>query len=373
MFATVSEILGRPHHVASVLPNLDNFLLREIGQLPARKILESSQISLYSLDFEHRRAVFVETPADVDLSQASFFFRTQFEKAVRVLTISFETLIQLANSLSIEDERLIFIYSVGRCGSTLASQIFAQVPGVISMSEPFALSQLVVARNTKTAPNEELIALLEASIAILCKSPAPTAWAVKGQSFAIELGDWLHKLYPRARNLFLYRQADTWLLSGLRAYVGDVETDAAEHRAREARRRELLGSLVPAIANYDAELPLSHAGMLALMWLTAMERYVQLCDAGAEMLAIRYASWLATPRETADAMLAYCQCMPDDMTAIAEVLNRDSQAGTHLARDAVRQRERAASESDLEQLRWHLRNHAFIHDVDYEAPNTLKI
>jgi hypothetical protein len=93
---------------------------------------------------------------------------------------------------------------------------------------------------------------------------------------------------------------------------------------------------------------------------------------GIEMLAIRYTSWRSAPRKTAEAMLDYCQCRPTDMTAIYETLNRDSQAGTGLSREALEQRERAITERDLEELRWHLRNHAFIHEPDFEVPNTLK-
>jgi hypothetical protein len=372
MVATTFEILDRPHHAPFRRPDIRNFRVREIGQLPVGKILENPHTTLYSLDFENKRAVFVETP-DVDLSLAPFYFDTQFEKAKRILTIPFETMIQLAKSVTIDDNRLIFIYSVGRCGSTLASQIFAKIQGVINISEPYVLSQLVIARNTKAADEDELIALLEATICLLCKTAADTAWAVKGQSFVIELGDWLHKIYPHTKNLFLYRHAEPWLRSGLRAYSGGVEVPDEEHRARENQRRELLGSLVPLIAQYDARQPLSHAGMLSLMWLTAMERYVQYCNMGIEMLAIRYASWLSAPRKTAEAMLDYCQCRPTDMTAIYEALNRDSQAGTRLSREAVGQRERVITELELEELKWHLQRHAFINEADFEVPNTLKL
>jgi hypothetical protein len=373
MIATTFEILGRPHRDPSLHPDIRNFNLREIGQVPVGKILENPHITLYSLDFENSQAVFVETPADVDLSQAAFYFRTQYEKAKRVWTIPFKTLIQVANSVTIDDNRLIFIYSVGRCGSTLASQIFAQIPGVINISEPYVLSQLVIARNMKTANEDELVALLEAAICLLCKTAADTAWVIKGQSFVIELGDWLHKIYPHTRNLFLYRHAETWLVSGLRAYSRGVERTDEESRIREKQRRELLGSLVPAIAQYDAKLPLSHADMLALMWLTAMERYVQYCRMGIEMLAIRYASWLSAPRRTVEAMLDYCQCRPPNITAIYETLNRDSQADTHLSREALEQHKRVITELELEELNRHLQNHAFIHEADYEVPNTLKI
>ncbi len=373
MMATTFEITDRPRNASFRLADIRNFRLREIGQLPVGKILENPHITLYGLDFENKRAVFVETPADVNLSQAPFYFHTQFEKARQVLTIPFETMIQLAKSVTIDDNRLIFIYSVGRCGSTLASQIFAQIPGVTNISEPYVLSQLVIARNTKAANENDLIALLEAAICLLCKTAAETAWVVKGQSFVIELGDWLHKIYPHTKNLFLYRHAETWLRSGLRAYGRGVEVSDGENRARDKQRRELLGPLVPAIAQYDGSRPLPHAGTLSLMWLTAMERYVQYCDMGIEMLAIRYANWLSAPRKTAEAMLDYCRCRPTDMTAIYETLNRDSQAGTHLSREALEQHKRVITELELEELHWHLQNHAFIHEADFEVPNTLKL
>jgi len=373
MIATYFEILDRPRQARFRRADIRNFRLHEIGQLPAEKILGSPHITLYGLDFENSQAMFVETPADVNLSQASFYFFTQCEKATRVLTISFETMLRLAQSVSIDDNHLVFIHSVGRCGSTLASQIFAQIPGVINISEPSALTQLVITRNAKTANNDDLIALLKGTICLLCKTPAETAWVIKGQSFVIELGDWLHKLYPQAKNLFLYRHAETWLQSGLRAYSGGDEGTDEEHWAREKQRRELLGSLVPAIAQYDAKLPLSHAGMLSLMWLTAMERYVQYCNMGIEMLAIRYASWRSAPRKTAEAMLDYCGCRPTDMTAIYETLSSDSQAGTHLSREALERRKRVTTELELEELHRHLQHHAFIHEPDFEVPNTLKI
>ena len=334
--------------------------------------MQNPHITLNSLDFDNSRDVFVETPADVDYSHAPFYFVTQYEEAERVLTISFETLLQLVQSVPVDNKRLVFIHSVGRSGSTLASQIFAQIPGVINMSEPDALTLLVVARNSKAYNEDALIALLDATISLLCKTTAVKAWVIKGRSFCIELGDWLHKLYPQARNLFLYRHAETWLESGLRAFGRNVEMSEEEQRASEKQRREYLGALVPAIAQFDPNRRLPHAGTLSLMWLSAMERYVQYSSMGIEMLAFRFASWRSAPRETAEAMLEYCRCRPADMTAIYETLNRDSQAGTSLSRETLERRNRVLNEQDLEELNWHLKNHAIIHEADFEVANTLK-
>ncbi|NCF69291.1 MAG: hypothetical protein GWP61_25345 [Chloroflexi bacterium] len=49
------------------------------------------------------------------------------------------------------------------------------------------------------------------------------------------------------------------------------------------------------------------------------------------MIAIRYSNWRSHPRETAVAMLGYCNCLPSDLTAVYETLTKDSQAGTSLS------------------------------------------
>jgi len=371
MMATVFDVIERDQSAHVRFAGLNNFRLREQGRLPASDILENPHITLYSLDFERKQAVFVEMPADVDLSQAPFFITAQHETAAQIWTTSFETMLKLSQSIDLDDSRLISIYSVGRCGSTLASQIFAQVPGVINISEPAVLSQLVVARNTAIAPEDDLIALLGASIRLLCKTAAEKAWVIKGQSFVIELGDWLFKLYPQTRNLFLYRHAETWLRSGLRAFGQGAAESEEENRRREKQRREILGPLVPTIAQHDPDQPLPHAGLLSLMWLRAMEQYVALCDMGIEMLAIRYERWHSAPHQTAEAMLDYCQCKPTDITAVYEALNRDSQADSHLSRDTLGQRHRTLTDDELAELNKHLQAHAFIHEANFEVPNMI--
>ncbi len=371
MTATIFEVTGRGERAQVRRAGLHNFELREQGQLPASEILHNPHITLYALDFERQEAIFVETPADVDLSQAPFIVTAQYESAEKVWTIPFATLTQLAQSIELDTSRLIHIYSVGRCGSTLASQLFAQVAGVVNISEPAVLSQLVIARNMQIAPDDDLIALLEAAIHLLCKTPTQTAWVIKGQSFVIELGDWLHHLFPQTKNLFLYRHAESWLRSGLRAFGQPAVASEQEQWQQDRQRRDILGPLVPLIAQFDPNQPLPHAGTLSLMWLRVMERYVAYCQSGMEMLAIRYASWRSDPRQTAEAMLDYCQCRPTDMTAVYAALDRDSQADSRLSRAALGQAKRVLTADELAELNWHLQNHAFIHAADFVVPNTL--
>jgi hypothetical protein len=311
-FEIFSKWRERPFAIAYV----DDFDLREQGRVPASEILSNRNISLYSLDLEEKRAIFVETPPSVDLSAAPFYFVAQFDHAIRVLTISFETMIKLAKSIVIDEERLVFVHSTGRAGYTLASKIFDQVAGVISISEPDALMLMLIARFSNPGNEEELIPLLDAVVRLLCKETAEKAWVIKVRSYVIELADWLDKLYPQAKNLFLYRDAEQYLLSAMRTIMRSEGKTAEAIRESEIRRRADMGILIPLVNSYDPDNHLSTTDILTLMWLSVMQRVVWLHEKGVEMLAIRYASWKSAPLETAVSMLTYCNCVPDDLAGV---------------------------------------------------------
>ena len=103
----------------------------------------AAESTLYCLDFENRQAVFVETPPEYNLSRAPFLYQAQYELASRLVQIPFETLHRLAAEVVIDPTRLILIYSVGRCGSTLVSHAFNALEGVESISEPDVFTQML--------------------------------------------------------------------------------------------------------------------------------------------------------------------------------------------------------------------------------------
>src|SRR5215216_6502252 len=118
MITTSFEITGRKQIIPIEFADIKNFELRESGNIEAEEILKNPQITLFSLDFENAQAVFVETPAKTDLSQAPFYYQVQRENALRVLTVPFEVMVGLAQQITLDDSKLIFIHSMGRSGST---------------------------------------------------------------------------------------------------------------------------------------------------------------------------------------------------------------------------------------------------------------
>jgi len=380
MIATNFEIIKKQRANPVNFVDIKDFELRENGQIDAVEILTNERINLYAFDFKGGQAVFVETASPDELSQAPFYYQAQYENAVRVITLPIPAMIGLAQSITVDDSKFIFIHSMGRSGSTLASQLFAKISGVINMSEPDTLTLLVIARFMRPEQKDMLKMLLDASIRMLCKTPAQTAWVIKGRSWVIELGDWLNELYPHAKNLYLYREAESWIKSYLGTFVpylgasmDEIERTPEEHRQFEIETRGWMKLLTPSIARYDADQHLSLTGLTSLMWLDSMTRYTEFNQAGIAMLAIPYSSWKLDPRRTALSMLEYCGCHPDDLTTIEETLAKDSQAGSAISQDSVKKKTPTAQFFDPAELNRHLQNHPYIHTADFEVPNALKL
>ena len=93
MFATSFEILAKRRAAPFGLVDIKDFELQESGQISADDILSNPHITLYALDFEKGRAVFVETSPEADLSQAPFYYQAQYENALCVITLPFEIMI----------------------------------------------------------------------------------------------------------------------------------------------------------------------------------------------------------------------------------------------------------------------------------------
>src|SRR5205807_9559763 len=117
-----------------------DFRVRDGGRTDPRVVLQQPNLSLYCLDFDHRQALFAETLPECDLSRAPFLYQAQYEAARRLIEVPSDILQCLAAEVAIDPSRLILIYSVGRCGSTLVSRAFSEVVGVDSISEPDVFS-----------------------------------------------------------------------------------------------------------------------------------------------------------------------------------------------------------------------------------------
>jgi hypothetical protein len=373
MPAELLDILARrrPSPIGLVEPT--DFTVSPAGPADPALVLRP-EASLYCLDDRGRRAFFVECDAGVDLAAAPFYYQAQFEHARRLIALPYDDVHRVAATLEDPADRLVLLYSTGRCGSTLLSRAFAHVPGVVSLSEPDALTQLVALRPTDGSRDPQIQSLAAACVRLLCKPGGPgcpgnagSRWVIKFRSMGIELADLLHRAFPGARPMFLYRDAEAVVESSLPSSADapaapDVNTpvgrELAERYVSWARGGPLRQLLRAAAGGFDAAVTRGdfrvfrriaraaiHLGreqptmeeLYAVLWVSVVARYVELLGRGVVPDAFRYVTLVEHPRETLEAVFTHAGLPPAAAAgAAAAVMVRDSQAGSARARERTR-------------------------------------
>jgi hypothetical protein len=288
-----------------------------------------------------------------------------------LIGVPYETLHALAQGISLDDQKVILVYSVGRTGSTLLGAALNAVEGMVGLSEPDVFTQLVALREWNGSNEAEISALVETCIKLLCKpteqTPDPQGWVIKFRSFAIELGDLLNKHFPDTRNIFLYRNAEPWLNSMLRAFG-----DAGEDVGFRSWAQGWLSTLVPPITEHvQAGGPLlTLSSLCSMLWLNVLERFTNLQNSGMPGLAVRYEDMKAAPHETLREIFEYCGLPTASMEAVYQVLEKDSQAGSGVSQEAIGHKESILTESQRADLFRELQAHPTIQSPDYLVPGT---
>lgn len=369
MNANVLEISARKRQNPVGLADPADFEFIEGAAIDPQIVVTDPLISLYCLDHANRRALFVETQPGVDLTQAPFFYQAQYENTVRLIGVPYETLHQLASHISLASSRLILVYSVGRSGSTLLGAALNAIEGIVSLSEPDVFTQLVALRQLYGVNEAEISKLVQSCTKLLCKAteqtPNPTAWVIKFRSFVIELGDLLYPHFPQAKSIFLYRHAEGYMASSMRAFVGTIDTP--EYRTVV---QGWLSTLVPSIAKHVREEGplLSSSSLSAWLWIRTIERYIQLKQEGMPGIAIRYEDLKANPQETIQTIMEYTGLSPDNMAAVYQVFEQDSQAGSAISQENMRQNKFELTDAHKSDLAQALQAHPFIKSPDFVIP-----
>ena len=166
------------------------------------------EISLYHINATE--AMFVECPEGCsvwDLSEFSFSKEAQFKLAERVIILPIVAARKLARTLKLSEEHVIFMGNMSRCGSTLLCRMFQSTGHFISYVEPGVLAELMPCVNFEDNPYTA--EYITTTLMLLCK---PCSWnpAIKGHVIKLATSNTkiikcLHKLFPKAHYIFIYR------------------------------------------------------------------------------------------------------------------------------------------------------------------------
>jgi hypothetical protein len=314
---------------------LADFALEAGTTASSRTVLETPGWSLYCLDQATQHAVFVQTPADCDLSEKPFMRMAQFEHANHVLLVPWDQLGTLAQSVHLP-QNMIFVFNIGRSGTTLVSRMLGYVDGVVSLSEPNAHLDATTNRNTNgPAITRSLIA---SCTRLLCRQPdgtVPETVAFKLYSQSLFNCADFYAEFPQAKYVFLYRDAVSWAGSTFKMAKGFGMPDTLDRTTRDFIWGIASGN--NDISSLEASLPsdgaCAHEDISAACWSLHMASYMQNLAAGVPFLALRYNEMNAEREATTRSLLTHCGLPADRVEKAMQGFAQDSQHGSGIGQD----------------------------------------
>jgi len=376
MSTRVLHIKSKQRTNSISLEGLQDFDYVEGETINPNTIIANSHISLYCLDSQNKRAIFVETPLDIELSNASFFHQAQYEYAQRLIAVPYEQLHQLAEKIGDSIEQLVLIYSVGFCGSTLLSKVFHQVDTVLSLSEPIIFSHILGIREPDGISDAELAKILHSCTLLLCK-PTPTIrpsyCVLKFRGWSIEIADLMYQLFPNAKIIFLYRNAE----NAARSFIRATANPAFLTKNTIENKMEVLSRFIPLLKTYADLIDYTNSNAIdiySLMWLSAMQRYMALYTQGISMCAVRYEDLIRNPQQVVTSIFQYCGLPISDVDKACRVFEQDSKSGLNFSPKNPRKNDINSQEiGEISQkVAKFLTKHPEIKTSDFIVPGTLR-
>lgn len=373
------DIRRRPRRDPMAIASQRDFRFLD-GDDVASGVLAEDGVTLYCLDARRREAVFVETDPQIDLTVFPFFYQAQYQHARRAIVAPLNVVHAAADEIGDRFERAVIIYSVGRCGSTLLSKMFGRLEQCVSLSEPDVFTQLLL----DDLSGDALVPLLRSATRLYFPPEArATHLVLKFRSFCIELAEAMQQAVPRAVPLFMYRNLEDVIRSGMQVYRypgGPLWWIDRMHRWVVARpalaasmlwNRRLVTRAVPLAGRFTSwELArLGPVGLLAMGWVSAMERYMELHRNGMPLVALRYEDLTARAETTAAELLERCDLDPSLASRMLATANDDAQLGSALERRRQQRYELTAADRDV--MRRVLSRSDTIDSGEFHVPGTI--
>ncbi len=338
MSASKLEILSRGREHMGVVVSLADFQWTQGEVLDAEPLVADPRFSLYCLDHGSQRAIFTASPADVDPLDAPFMYQAQFDHAEYLVALPYPEFLRLAEQMP-APRNLLCLHNIGRCGSTVLCRALNEIDGVLSFSEPDALTNFI---GQVALPEAEPGRLLGACVAWLCRPViigANQHSVIKFRNQAAGSMKRYVDALPQASHLFMYRNVIDWLASFHRLRVNRGDTPMRYSRQQiieqQAAYYQCDAEVFEELAPPDIRSWLNLEGR-ALGWLYMLGRYLELRERGADIKAIRYED-LQADRDAALKSALDLMGLPGSALSDARrAFESDAQAGTKLARDEGR-------------------------------------
>jgi len=278
------DIVARSKLAPVAFASATDFTLRPVRCLD--RLEPQDRAIIYCFDAAAERALFTLCDDLPAMLQAPFLYEAQFNGARQIVTVPFERLDECVQAPGAQPS---FVFSIGRCGSTLLSALLGSI-GVPSVSEPDILTQLAEYPPHDVSPG---------TMALLVRACVASLSAHCGQTFVVKLRSQCSRIavdiaraWAGAQVIFMLRAPIPWAMSRYRAF---------------------------------GETP----DFLARLLARSIENYHHLAQAGCDPKLVWYEDLQSRPAATLAALgLLNGGCE----APLAAIMARDAQHGSHLSK-----------------------------------------
>lgn len=193
-----------------VCTSRSNFICRHNRFEDPRYIFDNDHVTLITLDDKY--AIFGEARRKgmqlwkMDFS--AFMKLAQLEYCDRLLLVPLDHFHRMAEELGDPRSEIVFLFNVGRCGSTFMTQLMENTGQCVSISEPGPLFVVLQKQQEQTADRDNLSRLCRDSIRWICRpctSYKPLVYFVKVAPSCTPILPIVSDVFPHSKYLFMYR------------------------------------------------------------------------------------------------------------------------------------------------------------------------
>jgi len=364
--------------------SIKDFKLKKKSLIDSEIVLQNPDISLYCADFKTRQIVLVETPKGLDLTAHPFIYLAQYENAIKVITVPFAELNRIAAKLPEPDQNMIFLYTMGRAGSTLLTKIFGGDDNTLSLSEPDIFADFVTPLKQGPHKKKEIEALFSSCMKILFSGNITKHKKnifIKPRGVCIEMWDTINKTFPESKIIFLYRNAKPVIESYMRAFlIWPVLYPLVNLKLSKLIIKFFMTINIRSTKIFFPHFKKHHLetmsvtglpGVILIIWLSVMKTYCTLRKKTGST-AVTYEDIISNPKEVISKLFKYCSIPQSSIDKALEALTKDSQKGTRMSGTTRRKIQRSANLINMDDMNLILKHEDEINSIDHIIPGTIR-
>ncbi|KAI1712067.1 hypothetical protein Ddc_12658 [Ditylenchus destructor] len=317
----------------------EDFVTWDKGFAPF-SILKSGNWALYTLD--KRGAIFVELPKPLQeytIDKYPFIFTPTHEEAKQTAELSLEAFIDFANDLEKDGKvpRTLLFTNTARCASTLFGSMLNHPGHSIVLGEPHVLTCMSVGYGEGYWDKEDLNQLLPAIVKSLRKDISPKyLFVIKTESMEVRLVPFFKSLVPEMMHVFMFRKKG--LDSVERMCLRDPRMPVlnAIYNISPRVSTTLFGWLQAGEGPHFRVLKPRHMKEWSMLVYAAPYSYYMQNEDAFDFPVVWHHELISDAEQVLRPIFEKLsipeECLPNALSC----LNRDSQKGTFLSQDSIR-------------------------------------